>query len=103
MRKIAMEVNDDEPDELGEDEYIGQRLHAWVMVKKGKRGVQTTVFIEPSTGRIFSIDNCQYISVDCVFNHENFWINLKPTFPIVDLHFDDMTVKPIPSQNAQNG
>ncbi len=35
-RLIAMTINDDEPEELPPDEYFGERLHCWVLLKKGK-------------------------------------------------------------------
>ena len=40
-----------------------------VLLKKGKRGVQETVFLEPSTGRHYNLDDSPYLMVDSVFNH----------------------------------
>ena len=35
----ALTIDDDEPDELTPDLYLGKRVHCWVLLKKGKRGV----------------------------------------------------------------
>lgn len=41
--------NDDIVD--SDDPYEGERIHCWVLLKKGKRGVQEDLFIEPTTGK----------------------------------------------------
>ena len=93
MKKIkAITIDDDEPDELGEDPYLSKRLHCWVLLKAGKREFDKHVFIEPSTGlffkltikgRIYPINSSPYESVDCVFNNHNFWINMKPDCDVI--------------------
>ena len=104
-------INDDEPDDLGVDIYAGNRIHCWVLLKKGKeiiyfqcknlqfnnkkkikgkRDVKETVFIEPSTGRIYPLEFNPYECVDAVFNHENFWINLDMDLPVKEVDFHDM-------------
>jgi len=38
------------------------------------------------------LDNSPYYSVECIFNHQNFWVNLDPTRQIenIDLeHFNE--------------
>ena len=52
-------------------------MHAWVLLKKGKRGITETVFLEPSTGRAYNLDASPYLMVDSVFNHQNFFINMN--------------------------
>ena len=47
-----------------------------------------TFFIEPTTGRKYSIQDAPYYSVEAVFNHKNFWINLDPNRPIEEISFD---------------
>ncbi len=89
-RYQAMHIDDDEPDELGPDYYIGQRMHCWVLLMKGKREVKESVFIEPSTGRIYPFSFNPYQSVDAVFNNRNFWINMKPGLEVKDVNFDEM-------------
>lgn len=86
----AEHINDDEPDELGPDMYLGRRLHCWVLLMKGKRGVEENLFLEPSTGRIYPIKYNPYQSVDAVFNNKNFWINMKPGLEVKDVNFDEM-------------
>jgi len=31
--RIALTIDDDEPDEMGADPYTGRRIHCWVMIK----------------------------------------------------------------------
>ena len=66
----ALTIDDDEPDELTPDLYLGKRLHCWVLLRKGKRNVPQDMFIEPSTGKIFDIKNSPYLLVDSFFNHK---------------------------------
>ena len=42
---------------------MGRRKHCWVLLKKGKRGVDKSVFIESSTGRIYDLGTF-YILID---------------------------------------
>ena len=72
-------IDDDEPDYEKEDEYGKTRLHAWVLIQKGMKTMPETIFIEPTTGRQYAIDNSPYHSIEAIFNHQNFWINLDPT------------------------
>ncbi|KAL4445104.1 hypothetical protein ABPG74_018832 [Tetrahymena malaccensis] len=89
-RRIALTINDDEADELLEDPYQGQRVHCWVLLRSGKRDVQQNIFIEPSTGRMYSPSTCPYECVDAVFNNLNFWINMKPECEVKNLNFEEM-------------
>jgi len=85
-------LDDDEPDRLPPDEFEGKRVHCWVLVKKGARGVEENTFIEPSTGRTWVLKdkNFPYHKVDQVFNNKNFWINLKMHKDISDIKFENM-------------
>lgn len=85
-------LGDDEPDRLPPDQYQDQRVHCWVLVKKGLRGVTKNHYIEPSTGRSWVIEDNDhpYLCVDQVFNNKNFWINLKLSRHIDQVNFDTM-------------
>lgn len=76
-RRLAATIDDDEPDEIQPDQFAGSRVHAWVLLKKGKRGEKENVFLEPSTGRSYKLAESPYLSVDSVFNHQNFFINMN--------------------------
>ncbi|EGR33096.1 hypothetical protein IMG5_061790 [Ichthyophthirius multifiliis] len=89
-KRIAMTIDDDEADELIEDPYQGERLHCWVLIRPGKRQIEKNIFIEPSTGRLYSPENSPFESIDCVFNNMNFWINMKPECEVKNLNFDEM-------------
>jgi hypothetical protein len=38
---------------MGPDNYAGKRIHCWILLKAGKRGVERNLFIEPASGRIY--------------------------------------------------
>ena len=59
--------------EIAEGKF--KRMHAWVLVRAGKRDVKEHVFIEPTTGRIYTINASPYIAIESVWNHVNFWVN----------------------------
>lgn len=84
----ANTIDDDQPDYEKEDEYGQSRLHCWVLMQKGNRELQETFFIEPTTGRKYSLDESPYYSVEAIFNNKNTWINLDPTRGIDELDFD---------------
>ena len=91
----AVTIDDDEPDFEPEDEYGRSRIHAWVLILKGEREMKESIFIEPSTGRQYSLDNSPYYSVEAISNHMNFYVNLDPTRSIdsIDLEnfYEDVT------------
>lgn len=93
-RLAAITIDDDAPDLERDDEYGHSRLHCWVLLQKGNREIQETFFIEPTTGRKYAIDDAPYYSVEAIFNHRNFWINLDPTRAVNEINFefqDDQT------------
>lgn len=62
------------------DPLEGQRVHAWVLVREGKREVQSSFFIEPSTGLIYLASDAKslpYLTVETLFNHKNVWVNMQ--------------------------
>jgi hypothetical protein len=87
-RLAAVTIDDDAPDFERDDEYGHSRLHCWVLLQKGNREIQETFFIEPTTGRRYNIDDAPYYSVEGIFNHKNFWINLDPTRSLDEINFD---------------
>lgn len=88
--RIALTIDDDEPDEMGPDPYAGRRIHCWVLIRGEQRNVERPFFIEPTTGRIYPINESPYMSVDAVFNHKNFWVNMKYDCAVKDLNFNEM-------------
>jgi len=80
-------INDDQPELERYDPWNKKRIHCWVLIKKNKR-IDTSLFIEPASGRIYPIENSPFEKVDAVFNNINFWINLLPEKPINELDFN---------------
>ncbi|KAI8925801.1 hypothetical protein BC831DRAFT_459481 [Entophlyctis helioformis] len=60
-----------------DDELKGLRIHAWVLVLPGKREVAESFFIEPSTGKIYSTENENYLGLESVFSSQNYWVNMQ--------------------------
>ncbi|RHY34614.1 hypothetical protein DYB32_000804 [Aphanomyces invadans] len=78
-----MDVEDDDEDELN-----GKRVHAWVLVllllcpspvhaMTIKLVVTEHVYLEPSTGRKYSVRESPYVRIEAVWNHQNYWVNMQ--------------------------
>ncbi|KAJ0405407.1 hypothetical protein ATCC90586_009446 [Pythium insidiosum] len=87
-KRLDMYMYDD--DVLDDDDPLeGRRVHAWVLVRAGKRGVADHFFIEPTTGRLYSIREAPYLAIESVWNHENYWVNMQLLYqPIATTLFD---------------
>ena len=59
------------------DALHGKRVHAWVLLLAGKRMLESSLFIEPTSGKIYPIDDSPYYAVESVWNAANYWVNLK--------------------------
>jgi len=68
--------SDDNPDS-DDDEYENERIHCWVLVRKGSREVAEDVYVEPTTGRVYSTTECPYLRADLIWNHKNLWVNMQ--------------------------
>ena len=91
--RMEVEITDDEPEYEKADEFKNKRLHCWVLIKAGKRDIKEDFFIEPTTGRHYSIKNAPYISIEGIFNNKNFWVNMRPDFPIDKIGLDEFDIK----------
>lgn len=59
------------------DPLYGMRVHSWVLVLSGKREVPETFFIEPTTGAAVSTKDDEYLGIESVWNHRNYWVNMQ--------------------------
>lgn len=84
-RLAEITIDDDEKDYEPRDEYGKTRIHAWVLILRPDREMNENIFIEPTTGRQYALDNSPYYSIEAIFNHKNFWINLDPTLDVSEL------------------
>jgi uncharacterized membrane protein YgcG len=97
--------DDEEEPEEEPDEFEGERVHAWVLVRRGKRDVAEPFFIEPSTGEVVRVPtkmsedgeelegpdlDCPYLAIEQIFNHRNVWVNMQePTESLLrDVTYD---------------
>jgi len=55
-----------------------RRVHAWVLIKAGRRGMAENLFVEPTTGRSYPITGSPYLGIESLWNHRNYWVNLQP-------------------------
>ena len=86
MKKMAaVTIDDDEKDYEPSVKYGKTRIHAWVLILRPDREMNEDIFIEPTTGRTYQLDNSPYHSIEAIFNHKNFYINLDPTLDLNEL------------------
>ena len=88
QKELDHTIDDDTPEVKPPDPWKGERLHCWVLVKEGKREVEAPFFIEPTTGRRYTLDSSLYENVEFVFNHTNFWIHMMPSKAVNEVDFD---------------
>jgi len=69
------------------DPLHGNRVHCWVMVLAGKRDVQETFFVEPSTGTIYKQSESPYLGIESIWNEQNYWANVQDEKP-QEMSFD---------------
>ena len=54
FQAATLSVQAQEVEEL--DDLKGQRVHAWVLVLAGKRMLEASLFLEPSTGLAYALE-----------------------------------------------
>ena len=70
------------------DELQGRRVHAWVLVLAGKRMLEASLFLEPTTGSSYSLSSAPYRTIESVWNTSNYWVNLQGPLPPAELSYD---------------
>ena len=70
-----------------EEQDVGG-MHCWILVRGGKRGHESSCFVEATTGKVYRIDNSPYLSIDAMWNARNYFINMQKGLPIEELSFD---------------
>jgi hypothetical protein len=64
------------------------RVHSWVLVCAGRRDVKETVFLEPTTGRMYNLNSSPYIAIESVWNHSNYLCNLQVDRKVSETDWD---------------
>jgi hypothetical protein len=49
-------------------------VHAWVLIKAGARDVAKDAFVEVTSGRTYSPQDCPYHGIEFAWNHRNYWV-----------------------------
>lgn len=71
------------------DPLLGLRVHSWVLVLSGNREVPENFFIDPLTGKSYSTTNENFLGIESVWNHQNYWVNKQDcTFGCGEMTFD---------------
>ena len=83
--RAAVTIDDDEKDYEKDDKYGKSRIHAWVLILRPDREMNEDIYIEPTTGRTYALDAAPYHSIEGIFNHKNFYINLDPLLDPAEL------------------
>jgi len=65
-----------------------QRYHCWIYVAAGCREVKESLFIEPTTGRVYNAYNAPYIAIESVWNNVNYWVNTQLDKKISEIDMD---------------
>lgn len=84
-KRLLESVYDEEEDD--DDPLEGKRMHAWVLIRAGKREVSEHFFLEATTGRSYPLRDSPYLRIESVWNHENYWVNMQP-HPVELMLFD---------------
>jgi hypothetical protein len=83
------EAGDDEPvAAAAEAEGGAPRVHAWVLVRGDKRELDHDLFVEPSTGRCYRTNESPFLSIDSIWNNQNYWVNMQGEKPVDRLSYD---------------
>lgn len=87
------------------DELHGQRIHAWVLVRAGRRGVTEHIFVEPSTGATYPVHASPYLSVEGAWNSRNYWVNMQaqPVLPRQPVGEDSQLSEAVAARLAASG
>nr|XP_046253588.1 dynein regulatory complex subunit 7 isoform X2 [Scatophagus argus] len=59
------------------DPLQGLRVHCWVLVLSGSRGIQENFFIDPLTGNSYPTDDDNFLGIENVWNNLNCYVNMQ--------------------------
>ncbi|XP_055049255.2 dynein regulatory complex subunit 7 [Misgurnus anguillicaudatus] len=71
------------------DPLLGLRVHSWVLVLPGNREVTKEFFIDPLTGKSYSTIDENFLGIESIWNHQNYWVNMQDCrFGCAEMTFD---------------
>ncbi|XP_023719299.1 dynein regulatory complex subunit 7 isoform X2 [Cryptotermes secundus] len=76
-REEAMRLVIEEFEKPPPDEISGTRVHSWVVVLPTCINVQEPFFIDPLTGNKCDLSNPNFLRLESIWNHTNYWVNLQ--------------------------
>ena len=66
-------IKSEKVEDTKKDQVDSQIFHGWVYVETEN----LSFFVEPTTGLRHSINAAAYVKINCLFNDQNYWLNLK--------------------------
>lgn len=75
--EVKEEGNEEAGKEGSKDSLDGYRVHCWVLVNAGRREVEAPLFVEATTGAVYTLENAPYQGVESLWNEKNYWVNLQ--------------------------
>jgi hypothetical protein len=76
--RLRLIAEADEQARASREPLYGKRVHCWVMVRASPQRAQPIdVYIEPTTGVIYSAKASPYLGIDAVWNERNYWVNVQ--------------------------
>uniref|UniRef100_A0A672FPW2 Dynein regulatory complex subunit 7 MORN domain-containing protein n=1 Tax=Salarias fasciatus TaxID=181472 RepID=A0A672FPW2_SALFA len=76
-RKIKKQEEEEHERQPPPDALHGLRVHGWVLVLSGSRGVQENFFIDPLSGRSFPTHSRRFLGIESVWNQSNYYTNMQ--------------------------
>ncbi|KAI4893378.1 hypothetical protein NFI96_022502 [Prochilodus magdalenae] len=71
------------------DPLLGLRVHCWVLVLSGSREVPENFFIDPLTGYSYPTTSENFLGIESIWNHRNYWVNMQDCrFGCTDMTYD---------------
>jgi len=61
-------------------------LHSWVMLPQ-QRDLKELLFVEPTTGQIYTLPTAPYLKIEAMWNTQNYWINMQQV-SLTNLSYD---------------
>uniref|UniRef100_A0A672NRD5 Dynein regulatory complex subunit 7-like n=1 Tax=Sinocyclocheilus grahami TaxID=75366 RepID=A0A672NRD5_SINGR len=85
----ALKKQLDEREHPPPDPLRGLRVHCWVLLLSGNREIPENFFIDPLTSKSYSTTNENFLGIESVWNHQNYWVNKQDcTFGCNEMTFD---------------
>ncbi|MEN2498621.1 MAG: hypothetical protein MHMPM18_002901 [Marteilia pararefringens] len=59
------------------DSLEGLRIHFWILIRRGKRDISESFFLDPISGKSFDLKCSEFLGIEQVWNDRNIWMNIQ--------------------------